>query len=175
MKPKRPLSRKYWQMIGVIACLFAIIFFMLFVVLYLTEGREMRDFTGDDWLWWITFICVAGVFLFISFLIAKEAGVTRMADDRQHFRRILHQGISPADYAGILPDLEGDRRALIARTESGYQLTIDQYDEERGRWQSDGEAPVHLPDRIALLRYLEEECDFVIDAEDLDLFPPETE
>ncbi len=175
VKQKRPLPRKYWQMIGVIAFLFIIVFFMLFVVLYLTENREMRDFTGEDWLYWATFVCVAAVFLFISFLVAKEAGVTRMEHDHLLFRSILHQGISPADYAGILPDWEGDRRALITRTEYGYQLTIDQYDEQSGIWQCDGEMPLHFPDRMALLQYLEEECDFTVDPEDLDLFPAETE
>ena len=89
---KRPLPRQYWQLIGLIVFLLIIIFSVLLIVLYLTEGRELHEFTGEDWLYWITFVCTGSVFLLLSFLVAKEARMILSGHDRQTFRSLLHDG-----------------------------------------------------------------------------------
>lgn len=170
-----PIPRSFRVHVFWVVVLCVILFALIGLTVFLTDGRDIGDFTRTDWQIFGAYIFASVVVLIAAFYIASRAGRVIAEHRHQVFLTHLHEGVDPADYASVLPDFEGDRRALIIRTESGYQLTLDQFDEQNDAWQPDGEPPMHFPDRMTLLQYLETECDFYVAPEDLDLFPPETE
>ena len=172
---RQPLPKEYWRHIAGCGVLLALVFVQIGLAVVLTEGREIHQFTRTDQIIFAGFVLTMLLTVFFAFCIARDAGRILTAHQRQAFLAHLHEGLDPAAYACILPEMDGDRRALIARTAEGWQLSIDRYDEALCAWQPDRQPPRCFPDRMALLRALEEECDFVADPEDLDLPPQENE
>lgn len=166
----RPLPRSYWVHIVCLVMLLALLFGLIGLTVFLTEGRDVGQFTHTDWMIFVSFALTWLWTLAAAFYIAQRSGRILTANRRETFLSHVHEGLDPADDAFVLPDCGADRRARITRTEAGYLLLIDRYDGQR--WQPEDASPAALPDLPALLDYLQEERDFSIDPEDL---PPETE
>lgn len=167
----RPLPRSYWVHIVCLVMLLALLFALIGLTVFLTGGRDVGQFTRTDWMIFVSFFLTWLWALAAAFFIAQRSGRILSAHRREAFLSHLHEGLDPADDAFVLPDYGDDRRARITRTEAGYRLLIDRFDDASG-WQPDGEPPRCFPSREALLHHLQHECDFCTDPEDPGLPPP---
>lgn len=158
------LPRRYWAHLLWIALLLTLLFGLIGLTIFLTGGRDIGQFRRTEWMIFAAFLFSAAVIVTGAFAIAVSAGRVLTEHRRQQFLTHLYEGVNPADYTCILPELEADRRLLIRRTTEGFLLSIDQHDEQR--WQREDDSPVHLPDFAAIPTYLQDRG-FCFDPEDL--------
>lgn len=163
-RPAR-LPRRYWGCILCIAILIALLFGLIGLTVFLTGSRRLGQFGRTEWMIFAAFLFSAAIIVVGAFAIAVGAG--RILTEHRHhqFLAHLHEGVNPADYACILPELEDDRRALITRTDGGFHLIIESHDGQC--WQRESDLPSPLPDMAAVLACLQDEYAFFCDPEDL--------
>ena len=162
--PER-LPRRYWGRILCIGLLMVLLFALIGLTVFMTDGRSIGQFRRTDWQIFSAFLLSAAVTLLGAFAIARSAGALLTEQRRQQFLAHLHEGIDPADSFCILPELDGDRRALITRADSGFHLVLEEHDGQQ--WQHCISSSTSLPDVAAILAFLEDEHGFFCDPEDL--------
>lgn len=163
-----PIPRSFWVHVFWVAVLFVILFALIGLTVFLTDGRDIGDFTRTDWQIFSAFLFASAVDLIAAFYIANRSGKGLAEQRRQIFLAHLHEGIDPADYAYVLPGYGDDRRALVRQDGDGYLVSVEIYDDVSGTWQA--ESPTyHAASREDVLHILQGDCNFYSEPEDIDL------
>lgn len=159
------LPRRYWGHLLCIALLLTLLFGLIGLTVFLTGGRNIGQFRRTEWMIFAAFLFSAAIIVTGAFAIAVSAGRVLTEHRRQQFLTHLYEELDPADYFCILPELDGDRRALITHTDSGFHLVLEEHDGQQ--WQHRISPSASLPDVAAILAFLEDEHGFFCDPEDL--------
>lgn len=169
-----PLPRSFRIHLFWVVVLCVMLFALIGLTVFLTDGRDVGEFTRTDWKIFGALLFAGAVDLIAAFYIAGRCGECLAEQRRQIFLAHLHEGIDPADYAWVLADYADDRRALVRADGDGYLVSVDVYDDASGTWKP--ESPrYHAATREDILHYLQGECHFYVDPEDVDLLPDKAE
>lgn len=163
-----PLPRSFWVHVFWVAVLCIMLFALIGLTVFLTDGRDIGEFTRTDWQIFGAFVFASVVDLIAAFYIASGCGRIITEHRRQIFLTHLHEGLDPADYAYVLAGYGDDRRALVRQDGDGYLVSVDIYHDASGTWQPDTPA-YHAATREHILHFLQGECNFFIEPEDIDL------
>lgn len=169
-----PLPRSFRVHIFWVAVLCVLLFVLIGLTVFLTEGRDIGGFTRTDWQIFGAFLFAIAVDLIAAFYIASRCGRCITEQRHQVFLAHLHEGVDPEDCACVLADYVDDRRALVRQDGDGYLVSVDIYDDASGTWQA--ESPAHYAaTREDILHFLQGECNFYVDPEDIDHLPDKAE
>lgn len=169
-----PPPRSFGVHVFWVAVLCAMLFALIGLTVFLTDGRDIGNFTRTDWQIFGAFLFAGALDLIAAFYIAGRCRQCLAEQRRQVFLAHLHEGIDPADCACVLPGCGDDRRALIRQDGDGYLVSVDVYDDASATWQP--ESPAYRADtRGDILHFLQDECNFYVEPEDVDSLPDKAE
>lgn len=132
-----PLPKKYWMYIKALVALGVILFANIFIMVGLTEGKELRRFTQQDWLYFAIFLIIEIVIALLMFLFAIKAGklsAARKKQMEQYFELFKYAGIGPGEYDHVWFDCSGVERAKIVKIGDAFHLYVEDFDQRTLDW-----------------------------------------
>ncbi len=135
---KFPLPKRYTLYIVSIIVLSILMFLDIFIVTKYTGGRELYEFTAQDWTWLIRGVLAGAVMLALSCCFACLGG--KLVKQRQeqiqtYLSQFKYAGISPDDYDFLWIDFGGLTRAIIRTSDNCYHLHLEEFNWKTELWE----------------------------------------
>ena len=135
---KFPLPKRYTFYIVSIIVLSILMFLDIFIVTKYTGGRELYEFTAQDWTWLIRGVLVGTVMLALSCCFARLGGKLVKQHQEQiqtYLDQFKYAGISPDDYDFLWIDFGGLTRAVIRKSGDCYHLHLEEFNCKTELWE----------------------------------------
>ena len=132
--------RRY--LIGAVISL-VLAFSAIFVAGFLTDQREIYQFSKDDWLIWCAFLAVEAALLSLAVFLALQCG--KLWNQRGTVQRFVIEkhksnGLQQyPQYEKVFYEYQDGRRAIVFRRDDGYAVIMEQFDFNHLLWRYIGE------------------------------------
>lgn len=159
---KFPLPKRYTFYIVSIIVLSILMFLDIFIVTKYTGGRELYEFTAQDWTWLIRGVLAGTVMIVLLICFACLGGklVTQRQEQIQaYLAQYKYAGISPDDYDFLWIHFDGLTRAVIRKSGDCYHLHLEEFNCKTELWEADHDVRVY-PSMLDLKRALFYDYDF---------------
>ncbi len=159
---KFPLPKRYTFYIVSIIVLSILLFLDIFIVTKYTGGRELYEFTAQDWTWLIRGVLVGTVVIVLLFCFSCLGGKLVKQQQEQiqtYLVQFKYTGISPDDYDFLWIDFGGLTRAVIRKSDDCYHLHLDEFNCTTELWEPVPGVSVY-PSMAELKRALFDDFDF---------------
>ena len=135
---KFPRPKRYTFYIVSIIILSILLFLDIFIVTKYTGGRELNEFTAQDWPWLVIGLLVGAVMIVPLICFARQGGklVTQRQEQLQtYLAQFKYAGISPDDYDFLWIHFDGLTRAVIRKSGDCYHLHLEEFNCKTELWE----------------------------------------
>lgn len=136
---KFPLQKKYWAYVILCLVLGILLFVNIFVLFEKTGGRELCNFTQQDWICFVLFLLTQALLIaWMAFFAIKGGKLLNKRDEQveQYFDQFKYAGITPGDYDYVWFDFSSEERAKIAKSGDAFFLYVESFDEKTESWNA---------------------------------------
>jgi len=136
MNKKFAFPKRFW----VFLCLTFVLAFLLIGNVFRTNSwtgdKPFSEFTQNDWKLFLIFVLeeviILAVIILFALLLSKISKIKTM----RQWQSDKFLGINREDYDYVWFDFAMTERALISKQGDAYNLTVHEYDERTGHWES---------------------------------------
>lgn len=135
---KSPLPKKYWIYIILCAVLGILLFVNIFITDGITGGKEVWDFTRQDWYHFAFFLVteVLSIFILVFWAIKTGKLVNKQEEQvKQYFDQFKYAGIEPGGCEHIWFDFCDEKRAKIVKLSDVYYLYVESFNYRTELWE----------------------------------------
>ena len=162
LNQKFPLPKRYTFYIVSIIVLSILLFLDIFIVTKYTGGRELYEFTAQDWPWLIRGVlsgAVVSVLLYYFACLAGKLATQQQEQLQTYLAQFRYAGISPDDYDFLWIHFSGLTRAIIRKSDGCFHLRFEEFNCKAEQWEAVPGGSVY-PSMLDLKRALFYDFDF---------------